>query len=31
VTAASIVSGPAGFGQYGPYFHLLDTYRDLPC
>jgi len=31
VTAASVVSGPAGFGQYGPYFHLLDSYRDLSC
>ncbi len=29
--ASATVSGSAAFSQYGPFFHLLDGYRDLPC
>ena len=32
VAAANVhLAGNPLFGQYGPYFHLLDTYRDEPC
>ncbi len=29
--ATAKVAGSAAFSQYGPFFHLLDTYRDLSC
>lgn len=32
VASANVhLAGNALFGQYGPFFHLLDSYRDEPC
>jgi len=30
-SASASVAGSAAFSQYGPFFHLLDGYRDLSC
>jgi len=29
--AAAKLTGSASYSQYGPYFHLLDAYRDISC